>query len=168
MLVLPDLRAAREPPAACATRTKALVQEVLALLYAGPWCGRGSRSHERQKNGFCTALVAQARILQTFHSKNTRSGPPSLWSEKYSELMNDLYEFLVEFMGAVRQRAVRGQAILPLLLQSHLPRCHSQPVYLAELQCQYLPPRSYYHTLSSCCQPPSASPTWISAASLWT
>ena len=74
--------------------------------------------------------------------------------KKYSEMMEFLCEFLIEphwthGRGAPTRRIWKGQAIPPLLLQSHLPHC--QPVYFAELQCQYLPPWSY-HTLSSCCQ----------------
>ena len=46
---------ARTTPAVCATRMKALEQEVLALFHAGPCNGQGSRCRERQRIKFYTA-----------------------------------------------------------------------------------------------------------------
>ena len=77
------IRACRCPPRLAGCRRTdevpgAGLQEVLALLHAAPCCGQGSRCRERQRNRFYTALVACARNLQNFLSKNTSSGPPSL------------------------------------------------------------------------------------------
>ena len=80
-------------------------------------------------------------------------------SEEYSEEYREEYRDFVEVLkrthnwihrrGALNSSVWRGQAILPLLLQSKLPHC--QQDCLAELQCQYLPPWSC-QTLSSGCQ----------------
>ena len=76
--ILPHLLAAGKPPAACATRMKALEQEALAPALAGPYNGQSSRCRERQRIRFYTAWVACARISQNFLSKNTCSSPTSL------------------------------------------------------------------------------------------
>ena len=66
--------------------------------------------------------------------------------------MELLKKFFIEIFGTGGGRAVSDclwdQAILLLLLQSHLPASHCQQVCSAELQCQYLP-RWFYQALSS-------------------
>ena len=54
--------------------------EFLWAGFRGPASESESRRHEQhwQRNRFYTALVACARILQSFVSKNSRHGPPSL------------------------------------------------------------------------------------------
>ena len=81
-----------------------------------------------------------------------------IMSEEYREEYRETYrEFMkfkrtIEFIGEVRTRHVwQGQPepILQWLLQSHLP--NYLLFCLAELQCQYLPPRPN-HRLSSGCR----------------
>ena len=61
-LSLPDPRAAREPPAAYATQTKALQQELLALLHAAQqkrrrrWTRAGPTGPSRRTTGRCCGL----------------------------------------------------------------------------------------------------------------
>ena len=72
-----------------------------------------------------------------------------MMSQEYREGYRDFIKFAKRIVLWIHWRVARmhrvwwgpGQAVLPLLLQSHLPHC--QLVCLAELQCHYLPPWSY-------------------------
>ena len=76
------------------------------------------------------------------------------YSEKYSKMMEDSYEFFFELNSwdsALTHSIWRGQgcqAILQLLLQSHLP--HSQPVYSSNFSPSTRLSRS-----------PTYSPDWV-------
>ena len=119
--VLPDLLAAGEPPAvACVTRMKALEQEVLALrllhwhALAGPCNCQGCRCCKRQRNRFYIALVAWARISQSFLSKNTSCQPSlaaarvTLWPHANQQQYKSLRVCVSSLTGSVPHKMAQG------------------------------------------------------------